>query len=210
SITGESFDYGPYAFVPTYNPKFTAAYFDYYGRYCYGNQPLICKLNLELLQEDLQLVIDRPILEAGLQHFDNFYRQHYRERMMARLGFECISQEDAEELLQLTVKVLSENEGSYPEFFIQLRQQFHPDWREDINLIFAETDPKETLQPWRAVYHRILQKLSREELDDVASCLRRSNSTISLIRSEVEKVWEPIFTENNWQLFYDLLNQIRE
>ncbi|MGC1199702.1 MAG: YdiU family protein, partial [Geitlerinemataceae cyanobacterium] len=42
SITGESFDYGPYAFVPTYNPKFTAAYFDYYGRYCYGNQPLIC------------------------------------------------------------------------------------------------------------------------------------------------------------------------
>jgi uncharacterized protein YdiU (UPF0061 family) len=41
SITGESFDYGPFAFIPTYNLKFTAAYFDYYGRYSYGNQPAI-------------------------------------------------------------------------------------------------------------------------------------------------------------------------
>ncbi len=40
SITGESFDYGPYAFIPTYDPKFTAAYFDYSGLYSYGNQPL--------------------------------------------------------------------------------------------------------------------------------------------------------------------------
>jgi len=29
SITGESFDYGPYAFIPTYDRQFTAAYFDY-------------------------------------------------------------------------------------------------------------------------------------------------------------------------------------
>ncbi len=50
SITGESFDYGPYAFIPSYNPQFTAAYFDYGGRYSYGNQPFICRLNLELLQ----------------------------------------------------------------------------------------------------------------------------------------------------------------
>ncbi|MGB6167775.1 MAG: YdiU family protein, partial [Geitlerinemataceae cyanobacterium] len=176
SITGESFDYGPYAFVPTYNPKFTAAYFDYYGRYCYGNQPLICRLNLELLQEALQLVIDRPILEEGLKTFDRFYHQHYRERMMARLGFDKFSPEDADELLQLTLRLLSENETGYPDFFIQLRQQFGLQWRDDASRIFADAEPMETIQPWRLVYHRILQKLSREELEEVANCLRRSNS----------------------------------
>ncbi|MDJ0525209.1 MAG: YdiU family protein, partial [Microcystis sp. M53600_WE12] len=57
SITGESFDYGPYAFIPSYNPQFTAAYFDYGGRYSYGNQPFICRLNLELLQSPLSMVV---------------------------------------------------------------------------------------------------------------------------------------------------------
>lgn len=210
SITGESFDYGPYAFIPNYDPRFTAAYFDYYGRYCYGNQPLICQLNLELLQEALQLVIDRTHLDAGLNAFDECYRQHYRDRMMARLGFETLAEEDAEELLQLTVKLLSENEVGYHDFFIQLRQQFSPKWQGDLNSIFAESEPIEVLQPWRSVYHRILQKLSGDELEEVANCLRRSNSTVALIRPEIEKVWEAIATEDNWQPFYDLLTRIRE
>ncbi|MEM6591085.1 MAG: YdiU family protein, partial [Cyanobacteria bacterium P01_C01_bin.73] len=59
SITGESFDYGPYAFMDQYDPSFTAAYFDYARRYCYKNQPIICKLNLEVLQKPLKLVIDQ-------------------------------------------------------------------------------------------------------------------------------------------------------
>lgn len=218
SITGESFDYGPYAFIPTYDFRFTAAYFDYYGRYCYGYQPSICKLNLELLQEALQLAIDRSILEAGLQQFDDCYRQHYRDRMMARLGFDCeatpleyrFSEDEAADLLQLTVKLLSENEVGYHDFFIQLRQQFSPQWRDDINLIFADAEPREAMQPWRAVYHRILQNLSREELDRVASCLRRSNSTVSLVRAEIETIWEPIVAEDNWQPFYNLLKKIRD
>jgi uncharacterized protein YdiU (UPF0061 family) len=64
SITGESFDYGPFAFIDTYNPQFTAAYFDYYGRYSYANQPGICKLNLEMLQDPLSAVI--PVEEMDV------------------------------------------------------------------------------------------------------------------------------------------------
>ena len=53
SITGESFDYGPYAFIDRYDPSFTAAYFDHDGRYSYGNQPGICQLNLKALQKQI-------------------------------------------------------------------------------------------------------------------------------------------------------------
>jgi len=48
SITGESFDYGPYAFIPMTDNL--PAYFDYFRRYSYGRQPAVCKLNLEVLK----------------------------------------------------------------------------------------------------------------------------------------------------------------
>ena len=45
-ITGESFDYGPYRFLPNYDPGFTAAYFDETGLYAYGRQPNAVLWNL--------------------------------------------------------------------------------------------------------------------------------------------------------------------
>ena len=39
NITGESFDYGPYRFLPRYDPNFVAAYFDQTGLYAFGRQP---------------------------------------------------------------------------------------------------------------------------------------------------------------------------
>ena len=39
NLTGESFDYGPWRFLPHLDPQFTAAYFDHQGRYAYGRQP---------------------------------------------------------------------------------------------------------------------------------------------------------------------------
>ena len=87
SITGESFDYGPYAFIDSYDPKFIAAYFDYGGRYSYGNQPIICRLNVEKLQIPLSLVMASSELEEGLQNFDGYYEQYYQQFMLRRLGF---------------------------------------------------------------------------------------------------------------------------
>ena len=39
NVTGESFDYGPWRFLPVYDPAFTAAYFDHTGLYAFGRQP---------------------------------------------------------------------------------------------------------------------------------------------------------------------------
>jgi uncharacterized protein YdiU (UPF0061 family) len=90
SITGESFDYGPYAFIPTYNPEFTAAYFDYYGRYSYSNQPGICKLNLEMLQLPLAAVIPQADMEAALATFDDHFYNTYGQLMLKKLGFDVL------------------------------------------------------------------------------------------------------------------------
>jgi len=49
NITGESFDYGPWRWVPTYDGSFTAAYFDQQGLYAYGRQPQAVAWNLSVL-----------------------------------------------------------------------------------------------------------------------------------------------------------------
>ncbi len=210
SITGESFDYGPYAFIPYYNPKFTAAYFDYYGRYSYGNQPYICKLNLELLKTALTAAIDPTEMEAGLAQFEDFFFAHYRQCMLSRLGFDRLSDEEAEELVKVTAQLLQDERMDYHQFFIQLRSQFCREWREDAQLIFADAEPTEAFQTWRLLYHRSLQHLSLAQMDAVAEKLRQANPTVSLVRSEIERVWESISTDDNWQPFYELLKRIQD
>ncbi|HEY9811371.1 MAG TPA: YdiU family protein [Halomicronema sp.] len=210
SITGESFDYGPYAFIPTYDPNFTAAYFDYYGRYSYGNQPGICRLNLELLQRPLSGIIEQQDLDSGLAKFEEYYHQAYQERMLNKLGFEKNQEEWGDDLLKATIQILSETQISYHEFFAELSRQFSPVWREDINAIFTDAEPWNLIQSWREIYYHYLQKMSTDELKIIKQNLSKYNPTKVIIRPEIEAIWKPITEEDNWQPFYDLLKQIKD
>ncbi len=146
SITGESFDYGPYAFMPDYNLQFTAAYFDYGKLYCYGNQPFICEGNLELLQKPLSLVIPLEELKKALDPFQQYYREFYRQRMINRLGFEQLPTPEAEELLQITINLLKNNRISYPDFFMQLREQFCQQWQDQPQNILKDAETHGTFR----------------------------------------------------------------
>lgn len=210
SITGESFDYGPYAFMPQYNPQFTAAYFDYGGLYCYGNQPFICAGNLELLQKPLSMVMDREDLKAGLDPFQDYYKLFYCQRMVNRLGFESLPQPEAEELVRLTVNLLKDNPIGYHDFFIQLREQFNLEWQEKPQLILKDFEPLQHLETWRQQYYHHLQTLSAAEIEEMKQRLKQYNPKIVIIRPEIEAIWETITIDDNWQPFYDLLAKIKE
>ncbi|MGE5657177.1 MAG: protein adenylyltransferase SelO [Actinomycetota bacterium] len=210
SITGESFDYGPYAFIPTYKLQFTAAYFDYYGLYCYGNQPFICRLNLERLQVPLSAVMSQGDLDAGLATFDEYYQDAYRQLMLRRLGFEQLQEAEAEELLKLTLKVLTESQIGYHDFFFELRQQFSHSWRDDSSQILSEFQPPELITPWRQFYYHLLQTFSPTDLEAMATRLRQYNPQQSLLRPVIESVWEPIVLEDNWQPFEQLVKRIQQ
>lgn len=209
SITGESFDYGPYAFMPDYNLQFTAAYFDYGRLYCYGNQPFICEGNLELLQKPLSLVIPLEELKAGLDPFQKYYREFYRQRMINRLGFEQLPTPEAEELLQITINLLKNNPISYPDFFIQLREQFCQQWQDQPQNILKDVEPMEHLDAWRQQYYHHLQTLSYPELQEIQQRLNYYNPQVVITRPEIEAVWEQITIEDNWQPLNNLLTQIQ-
>ncbi len=214
SITGESFDYGPYAFIPTYDRQFTAAYFDYFRRYSYGRQPSVCKLNLELLQVPLEAIIDPEEMEVGLAMFDEHYQIEYRRLILNKLGFSEIILPEFDQLLGQTIRLLQETQVGYHDFFIKLSQSFSSNWRDDPSLIFKNAyflpldEASELLENWRTLYQQILNKLPPDEMGNIAQQMQRSNPKTVLLRPAIEAVWEAITNEDNWQPFYDLLSKI--
>ena len=210
SITGESFDYGPYGFIPTYDPQFTAAYFDYGGRYSYGNQPFICRLNLEALQLPLAMVIPMTDLEAGLAQFDDYYESYYRQLIVNKLGFEQLPASEAQALVQKTIALLQDTQIGYHEFFAQLGEQFNNGWQNDSSLILENSllPRSEHFSKWQSLYHQLLEQLPMDEMEKVGDRLHFHNPKTALLRPMIESVWEPIILENNWEPFEQLLQII--
>ncbi len=216
SITGESFDYGPYAFIPTYNSTFVAAYFDYGGRYSYGNQPFICKLNLEKLQLPLALVIPAAELANSLGKFDDCYANNYQKLMLKKLGFQDLKIAEGQELLRLTIELLQQSQVGYHQFFAELAGGFNHGCRDNPSLILENADlPElkkvpELFKKWCNLYQEILAKLPLEMMENIGNCLLESNPKTALLRPIIEEVWEAISTEDNWQPFDDLVTRIQQ
>ncbi|AFY38175.1 UPF0061 protein ydiU [[Leptolyngbya] sp. PCC 7376] len=211
AIAGESFDYGPYAFIPTYDRKFTAAYFDYSGRYSYGNQPMICRINLEVLQRPLGMVMDKQDLATGLDGYDAEYEHTYRELMLNKLGFESLPETLGKDLLGKTIKLLEESQTGYHDFFYQLAAQFNFAWRSHPETILENSNLSAAVfEKWRNVYQTALQTIPEAELNTVGDRLTRTNPKTALLRPVIESIWEPIVAEDNWQPFNDLLKKIQQ
>lgn len=86
NITGESFDYGPWRWLPAWDPSFTAAYFDHVGLYAFGRQPEAIRWNLAQLGISLRRLVDAPPLVAALERFPDLYHQAIARRFCWRLG----------------------------------------------------------------------------------------------------------------------------
>ena len=86
NVTGESFDYGPWRWLPRWDANFTAAYFDHQGLYAFGRQPQTLHWNCGQLAVALRLVEPAPPLIAALGRFPELYRQAMARRWCWRLG----------------------------------------------------------------------------------------------------------------------------
>jgi len=210
SITGESFDYGPYAFIPSYDLEFTAAYFDHYRRYSYGNQPDVCWANLEALQQPLAAVINGEPMEDGLGEFYEYYQLEYKHLMLKKLGFTNPDFAQANDLLEVTIQILKDTQIGYHNFFTQLRERFTPSWREQADLIFNFGElPVELLSKWQKLYQQSLSNLAIDEMEKIAQQLKQSNPKIVPLRPVIESIWESITTEDNWQPFNELVKRLQ-
>jgi len=103
ALSGETIDYGPCAFMDTYDPATVFSSIDHGGRYAYGNQPPIAQWNLARLAEAMLPLfdpeVDRAVERATevLDRFPDLFNQHKVEGMRAKLGL--FTQEEGDEAL---------------------------------------------------------------------------------------------------------------
>ena len=119
TISGETIDYGPCAFMDAYEPATVFSSIDHHGRYAYGNQPAIMQWNLARLAETLLPLIDDntdAAVEAATEVLSGFagdYQRHWDEGMAAKLGLPAPDQDLVTDLLEL----LRDQKVDYTGFF---------------------------------------------------------------------------------------------
>ena len=223
SLVGESFDYGPFAFLDRWDPGFTAAYFDQTSLYAYGQQPRICHQNLRRLQEPLAMLGPRQALEQGLERFGPTYDAHYRSRLLRRLGFDLASQDlsrlerlasaELPNLLVPTLQLLAVWPVAYGCFFAALERRIArgglPAEAEAL-APFVEGAPEPPRQAWMTWRDRWWAwSRAWPEADAIAPTLSRWNLPVTPVRAEIERIWDAIDQRDDWSLLEDWLELTR-
>ncbi|MDP1730212.1 MAG: YdiU family protein [Devosia sp.] len=121
NITGESFDYGPWRFLPTYDPAFTAAYFDNTGLYAFGRQPDTLAWNLTRLAECLSPLGEHEALERALNRFWPAFQKAIRAATLDRLGLVSLGDEADSGLVTKLFEFLHASQAPYEQFFFDWR-----------------------------------------------------------------------------------------
>ena len=107
SISGETIDYGPCAFMDTYDPKTVFSSIDQIGRYAYCNQPLITKWNLSRFAECLIPLIDKnqeksiQLATKIIDSFEKKYEDKWFNMMKKKLGLFGADEKDKVLILDL-------------------------------------------------------------------------------------------------------------
>ena len=133
NVTGESFDYGPWRFAPTWDPAFTAAYFDHAGLYAFGRQPEAIHWDVMQLAAALRLIADSDPLVALIEQFGPRYQPEITGALLWRLGVVPRSPEEDRALVQAMERALRTGAAPMDRFFFDvfggaLPAAYGPEW----------------------------------------------------------------------------------
>jgi serine/tyrosine/threonine adenylyltransferase len=194
NITGESFDYGPWRFAPTFDAGFTAAYFDHANLYAFGRQAEAIHWDVAQLAIAFSSLAAEDDLLAALHGFGEAYRKALVPAMLGRLGVETQSDGSDIALVQALERALVESQCSLDAFFF--------DWRggtcrkPDRYQRDAFADLKTLLSDYRST-----AELNHRYWSEELPC--------SMLIEEVEAIWQPIADSDDWSLLYAKVSQIR-
>ncbi len=121
SITGCTFDYGPYGFLDVYKPGFICNHSDNTGRYAWNQQPSIGLWNLNALAYALSPLIDKEDIMAALHRYEGVLVDYYYQGMKAKLGLTTDETDDNDLAFKL-LDILMKNNMDYTRSFRALSQ----------------------------------------------------------------------------------------
>ncbi len=127
TISGETIDYGPCAFMDAFDPATVFSSIDHGGRYAYGNQPVVAEWNLARFAEALLPLLGESQDEAvtlatdSLAAFRDLYSAAWAEGMRAKLGLSAgPGDAPTSELVADLLSLLQDNHVDHTSFFRSL------------------------------------------------------------------------------------------
>ncbi|MFD3265282.1 protein adenylyltransferase SelO [Phenylobacterium ferrooxidans] len=203
NITGESFDYGPYRFLPHNDPNFVAAYFDQQGLYSFGRQPEAVFWNLQNLGGCLSIVAEQQPLVDALNGFADAYRSGLAGAMLKRLGLKSRGRELDAGLVNAAFTALAAG-GE------RLRwEPFFFDWFcGDVGRAMAS--PRGDIyggQPF-ADFRRRVAETEPERPGRLLDPYFAKAEPEELLIDEIEAIWDRIAAEDDWTDFHAKLARI--
>lgn len=203
AISAETFDYGPCAFMNTYDPQTVFSSIDRNGRYAYGNQPSILKWNLVRLAESLLPLIDEDkdaSVETALtsiNKFDALWNQTYYGKMLLKLG---IVKNDrmyyplVDEFLQL----LKEHQLDFTNSFAALVEE---------GISFDESfNESENFIAWQKKWKQAIAEIS--SVEEAKQLMKANNPQIIPRNHLVEQALDNA-VEGSFDLFDELLEELK-
>ncbi|PZO46555.1 MAG: selenoprotein O, partial [Alphaproteobacteria bacterium] len=202
NITGESFDYGPWRFLPASDPNFTAAYFDESGLYAFGRQPEAVSWALAQLGGALSLVCPASALEAELARFAPAYQEGLRTALFGRLHLERGDFGADMSFLQSLFDWLTQSQAGWDQFF--------HDWVGGAASAERAKQSPQTALYADAAFDPIREGLEARTGDSaLLSHTYWSRPTpVLLVINEVETLWAAIAERDDWSAFETKLADI--
>ena len=156
TISGETIDYGPCAFLDEYHPGKVFSSIDQNGRYAFGNQPSIASWNLASLAGCLIAFIDKDsdkaneLATAVLDNFSIETNQRILDLMCKKIGISG-SKEENHSILRRLLKIMMENQADYTLTFRNISKVLVENSDEFFQLFKDKNEIHQWLKDWRAI-----------------------------------------------------------
>lgn len=204
NVTGESFDYGPWRFAPTWDDSFTAAYFDQAGLYAFGRQAQAVQWNLVRLAEALLPISHEDHLGPALLTWERELGRAMRSQFCQRMGI--TSADDAEDAALLEV-ALDFWRGSQLPF----ERLFFDWWGGDASASRASRGSAASFyaRPGFAPLERLLRSREPVDAEGLKHPYFAGADPCTMLIDEMEACWTPIAADDDWSSLDDKLAKIR-
>ncbi len=209
TISGETIDYGPCAFMDQYDHNKVFSSIDQMGRYAYSNQASIAQWNLARFAETLVPLInedeDKAIeaATASINRFTERFMYGWRTGMAAKMGFDDPTPED-DAMMRRFITMLHNRQADFTNTFRLLEGALEEGAQSDrLRELFAGEDGFETwLKDWR-------ERASRAGKEKPAQIMRSANPVIIPRNHVVERVIEAAIVDNDFEPFDVFLAALR-
>ena len=202
NITGESFDYGPWRFLPVFDPRLTAAYFDQTSRYAYGRQSEAALWAVCRLADCFLKLVPKERLEDRLTGFYPAVESRLAHQVQWRLGIRFANSDAGQDM--------GRDAGLARDFFTAARtsgygfdQIFHDLYGGTPRARGYDGD----------IWQPVIECLKDASLVNPSALQHphfQNRTALSMTIDEVEAIWEPIAADDDWSALTQKVAAMRQ